>query len=182
MRIVLATAFSKHWFVHQLNVKSAFLNGYIDEEIYMKLPPQYSRADGKVCKLKRSIYGLRQETRAWNKRLCEDLKGCGFNSLVNAESVFYGVITGSVVYLITYVDTILVASSSEQAVLTTKNSFQALCTIKDLGRAEYFLGVKIERRKIVLNSASNLMSTLCWIDMVCRTASLSSRRWYSRRT
>jgi hypothetical protein len=59
--------------------------------------------------------------------------------------VFYGVITGSLAYLIIYIDDILVASSSEQAVLTTKSSLQALYTIKDLGRVEYFLGVKIER-------------------------------------
>jgi Reverse transcriptase (RNA-dependent DNA polymerase) len=131
--------------VHQLDVKSAFLNGYIDDEIYMQLPSQYSRADGKVCKLKRSIYGLRQAPRAWNKRLCEDLKGSGFKSLVNAESVFYGFITGSVVYLIIYVDDILVASSSEKAVLTAKKSLRELYTIKDLGMAEYFLGVNIER-------------------------------------
>ena len=64
VRIVLATACLKHWVVHQLDVKSAFLNGYIDEEIYMQLPPQYSRVDEKVCKLKRSVYGLRQEPRA----------------------------------------------------------------------------------------------------------------------
>ena len=135
---MLETACLKHWVVHQLDVKSAFLNGYIDEEIYMQLPPEYARADGKVCKLKRSIYGLRQAPRAWNKRLCDDIKGCGFKSLVNAESVFYGFITGSVVYLIIYVDDILVASSSETAVLTAKKSLRELYTIKDLGEAEYF--------------------------------------------
>jgi hypothetical protein len=58
--------------------------------------------------------------------------------------VFYSFITGSVVYLIIYVDDILVASSSDQALLTAKKSLRALYTIKDLGEAEYFLGVKIE--------------------------------------
>jgi hypothetical protein len=57
--------------------------------------------------------------------------------------VFYGFITGSVVYLIIYVDDILVASSSDQAVLKAKKSLRALYTMKDLGEAEYFLGVKI---------------------------------------
>jgi Reverse transcriptase (RNA-dependent DNA polymerase) len=143
VRIVLATACSKHWVVHQLDVKSAFLNGYIDEEIYMQLPTQYSRTDGKVCKLKRSIYGLRQAPR--NKRLCEDLKGCGLKSPVNAEIVLYGFITGSAVYLIIYIDDILVEISSDQAVLTAKKSLRALYTIKDLSEAEYFLAVNIER-------------------------------------
>ena len=79
----------------------------------MKLPGEYARADGKVCKINRAIYGLRQAPRAWSKRLCDDLKGCGFTSLVNAESVFQRSMRGAVVYLINYVDDILVASASE---------------------------------------------------------------------
>jgi Reverse transcriptase (RNA-dependent DNA polymerase) len=133
----------------------------------MQLPLQDSRADGKVCKLKRSICGLRQSPRAWNKRLCEDLKGCGFKSLVNAESVFYGFITGSVVYLIIYVDDILVARSYGKAVLTAKKSLRELYTIEDLGKAEYFLGVKIEREhnRLKLSQQSYVHSVLDRYDM-----------------
>jgi hypothetical protein len=145
VRIMLAMACANSWVVHQLDVKSAFLNGYLDEEIYMKLPGEYARSDGKVCKLKRAIYGLRQAPRAWNKRLCDDLRGRGFTSLVNAESVFRGNLTGYVVYLVIYVDDILVVSESERAVVMAKQSLGTLYTVKDMGVAEYFLGVKIER-------------------------------------
>ena len=150
VRIVFAMACAKGWVVHQLDVKSAFLNGYLEEEIYMKLPGEYARADGKVCKLNRAIYGLRQAPRAWSKRLCDDLKGCGFTSLVNAESVFQRMVTGTVVYLIIYVDDILVASASEQAAVMAKDSLGKLYKVKDLGKAEYFLGVKIEREQNLL--------------------------------
>jgi Reverse transcriptase (RNA-dependent DNA polymerase) len=151
VRIVLALAYAKQWVVHQLDVKSAFLNGFIEEDIYMKLPPEYARADGKVCKLNRSIYGLRQAPRAWNKRLCDDLRGCGFSSLVNAESVFRGAMAGAVVYLLIYVDDILVVSASIQAAVLAKKSLGALYTVKDLGEVEYFLGVKVERERGRLN-------------------------------
>jgi Reverse transcriptase (RNA-dependent DNA polymerase) len=162
VRIVLAMACAKGWVVHQLDVKSAFLNGYLKEEIYMQFSGEYARADGKVCKLNRAIYGLRQAPRAWNKRLCDDLKGCGFTSLVNAESVLQRSMRGSVVYPIFYVDDILVASASEKAAVMAKKSLSTLYTVKDLGEAEYFLGVKIEREqnRLRLSQESYINSVL----------------------
>jgi hypothetical protein len=70
----------------------------------MSLPREYSLANGTVCKLKRSIHGLRQAPRAWNKRLSDDLKLSGFQPLINAESVFSSLVDEPVVYLIIYVD------------------------------------------------------------------------------
>jgi hypothetical protein len=145
VRIVIATACAKQWFIHHLDVKSAFLNGYLDEDVYMSLPREYSLANGTACKLKRSIYGLRQAPRAWNQRLTDDLKHSGFKPLINAESVFSSIIDGSVVYLIIYVDDILVVAASELALSKVKTLLSKLYEIKDLGNAEYFLGVKIER-------------------------------------
>ena len=145
VRIVIATACAKQWTIHHLDVKSAFLNGYLDEDIYMSLPREYSLPNGTACKLKRSIYGLRQAPRAWNKRLTDDLKLSGFQPLINAESVFSSIIDKSVVYLIIYVDDILVVTASELALTKAKTLLSELYKIKDLGNAEYFLGVKIER-------------------------------------
>jgi Reverse transcriptase (RNA-dependent DNA polymerase) len=90
VRIVIATASAKQWIIHHLDVKSAFLNGYLDEDIYMSLPREYSFAN--VTVRKRSIYGLRQAPRAWNKRLTDDLKISGFQPLINAESVFSSIV------------------------------------------------------------------------------------------
>jgi Reverse transcriptase (RNA-dependent DNA polymerase) len=147
VRIVIATACAKQWIIHHLDVKSAFLNGYLDEEIYMSLPREYSLANGTVCNLKRSIYGLRQAPRAWNKRLTDDLKLSGFQPLINAESAFSSIFDESVVYLIIYVDDILGVAALESALTRVKNILTKLCEIKYLGNAEYFLGVKIEREQ-----------------------------------
>jgi Reverse transcriptase (RNA-dependent DNA polymerase) len=117
---VIANACAKQWIIHHLNVKSALLNGYLDKDIYMSLPRENSLANGTVCKLKRSIYGLRQAPRAWNKRLTDDLKLPGFQPLINAESVFSSIVDESVVYLIIYVDDILVIAALESALTRVK--------------------------------------------------------------
>jgi hypothetical protein len=93
----------------------------------------------------RSIYGLSQAPRAWNKRLSDGLKLSGFQPLINAEIVFSSVVDESVVYLIIYVDEILVVAALESVLTRVKNILEKLYEIKDLGNAEYFLRVKIER-------------------------------------
>jgi Reverse transcriptase (RNA-dependent DNA polymerase) len=145
VRIVISTACAKQWIIHHLDVNAAFLNGYLDEDIYMSLPREYSLENGTVFKLKRSIYGLRQAPRACNKRLTGDLKLSGIQPLINAESVFSSIADESVVYLIIYVDYILVVAAFESALTRVKTILTKLYKIKDLGNAEYFLGVKIER-------------------------------------
>jgi hypothetical protein len=126
---VIATACTKQWIIHHLDVSSAFLNGYLDEDIYMILPREYSLANGTVWKLKRSIYGLRQAPRAWNKRLNDDLKLSGFQPLINAESIFSSIVDESVVYLIIYVDVILVYAALESALTQVKSILAMLFEI-----------------------------------------------------
>jgi hypothetical protein len=66
VRIALAIACQMEMSTHHLDVKCVFLYGTIDEEIYMRLPEEYAHSDGKVCRLKNSIYGLKKAPRAWN--------------------------------------------------------------------------------------------------------------------
>lgn len=66
VRVILALAAYHGWFLHQCDVNSVFLHGHLDEDIYMSAPPGYNVQDGHVCKLKRSLYGLKQASRQWN--------------------------------------------------------------------------------------------------------------------
>ncbi|PKI58225.1 hypothetical protein CRG98_021396 [Punica granatum] len=79
IRIMLAVATHYDYDVWQMDVKTAFLNGYIEEEIFMDQPKGFESKDkSKVCKLKRSIYGLKQASRSWNRRFDEAVKSFGF--------------------------------------------------------------------------------------------------------
>jgi Reverse transcriptase (RNA-dependent DNA polymerase) len=99
VRIMFVIACYQNWLIHQLDMKCAFLNGRIDEYIYMRMPDCSGLAGELVCKLKRSIYGLRQAPRAWNMRLTQTLRFARYNPLINAENVFRSIVHGVVVYL-----------------------------------------------------------------------------------
>jgi Reverse transcriptase (RNA-dependent DNA polymerase) len=111
----------------------------------MRLPDQFDNKNGKVCHLKRSIYGLKQAPRAWNEKLTHDLKRIGYKEFQHAESMYWKLHNGVKVYLLIYVDDILVMVSSARHVKEVKDEISRLYTIKDLGRAEYFLGIKLDR-------------------------------------
>ena len=87
---LLAFAVEMGMQIHQMDVVTAFLNGDLKEEIYMQQPSGYIQPDknGLVCKLKKSLYGLKQSPRCWNEKLCEHLKSLGFKESVADPCIF----------------------------------------------------------------------------------------------
>jgi len=81
VRLLISLATTHHWPVHQLDIKNAFLNGILDEEVYMAQPPGFvaQRESMKVCKLKKSIYGLKQSPRAWFCRFASTVQDFGLH-------------------------------------------------------------------------------------------------------
>jgi hypothetical protein len=120
VRIALVVASSKNMSIHHLDVRCAFLYGELEEEIYMRLPDTYAPSDGSVCKLQRSIYGLRHAPRAWHKKLASDLATLGYKPFQHAESMFSRDKNNVKVLLLIYADDILLLVSSHAAVKSVK--------------------------------------------------------------
>jgi len=101
IRLFIAIATTKQWPLHQLYINNAFLNGYLDEEVYM-LPPQgYSLAlPGQVCKLQRSLYGLKQASRQWNVEMTKFLLSKGFHQSKSDYSLFTRQHQGSYIFVL----------------------------------------------------------------------------------
>jgi len=120
IRVVLSIAVSKGWSLRQLDVQNAFLHGIL-EEVYMRQPPGYtdpSAPPSYVCKLDKALYGLKQAPRAWYSRLSTKLHELGFKASKADTSIF----------VLIYVDDIIVASSAQNArFCTSKRCQQGLC-------------------------------------------------------
>ena len=107
VRIMLAIA--AFYEIRQMDVKTAFLNGFLKEELYVMQPEGFVNPKGanKVCKLQRSIYGLVQASRSWNKRFGSVIKAYGFIQTIGEACIYKKVSGISVAFLILYVDDIL---------------------------------------------------------------------------
>lgn len=112
--LILSIAMSRDWSLRQLDVKNAFLQNVLEEEVYMHQPPGYvyPKHPNYVCKLDKGIYGLRQAPRAWYARLCGKLEVLGFVSSKIDASLFYYNKGRHSMFVLVYVDDIIVASSS----------------------------------------------------------------------
>ncbi|KAL0307059.1 UNVERIFIED_CONTAM: Retrovirus-related Pol polyprotein from transposon RE1 [Sesamum radiatum] len=145
VRLFLAIASAHSWHLHQLDVNNAFLHGYLDEEIFMLPPEGYDVPQGHVCKLKRSLYGLKQASRQWNQEFTSQLVAFGFTQSSHDHCLFVMGSEDTFVAMLIYVDDVLITSPSVSLLTDVKSYLDGLFTIKDLGVALYFLGLQIAR-------------------------------------
>ncbi|WVZ90254.1 hypothetical protein U9M48_036570 [Paspalum notatum var. saurae] len=121
-----------------MDVKTAFLNGNLSEDVYMTQPD--------VCKLLKSIiYGIKQASRSWNLRFDEVVKGFGFIKNVEEPCVYEKVSGSALFFLVLYVDDILLIGNDIPMLEAVKDSLRKSFSMKDLGEAAYILGIKIYR-------------------------------------
>uniref|UniRef100_A0A1X7STY0 Reverse transcriptase Ty1/copia-type domain-containing protein n=1 Tax=Amphimedon queenslandica TaxID=400682 RepID=A0A1X7STY0_AMPQE len=120
--------------LHQMDVKTAFLNGELMEEVYMSQPEGF--------KLKRSIYGLKQSPRCWNTTLDIQLKSMGF-AQTKGDPCLYVSTDGDPVIIAVYVDDILIAAVTDEKISEVKAAIAERFDVKDMGELSYFLGIKV---------------------------------------
>jgi histone deacetylase 1/2 len=116
VRLVLSIAVSKGWCLRQLDVQNAFQHGVLEEEVYMRQPPGFEDANRPhfVCKLDKALYGLKQAPRAWYTRLSTKLCDLGFKASKSDTSLFIYSKHGVTIFMLIYVDDIIVTSSSQR--------------------------------------------------------------------
>ncbi|TPX30907.1 DNA-directed DNA polymerase [Synchytrium endobioticum] len=131
----------------QLDVSTAFLHGRLQEDIYMEIPLGFGMNPDsrKVVKLKKAIYGLKQAGREWNNMMDHRLKEIGFTPLVMDPTVYQLLENNEVLYLILYVDDILIASRSRSSMERVKEMLRAIVRLKDLGPVKTFIGIEVNR-------------------------------------
>lgn len=149
VRVLLSMEVNLNWPLQQLDVKNAFLNGDLEEEVYMDSPPRFEeKFQSRICKLKKSLYGLKQSPRAWFEKFIKSVKGQGYAQAQSDHSMFFKHSKdGKIAVLIVYVDDIILTGDKLIEMERLKKSLASNFEIKDLGTLLYFLGMEVARSR-----------------------------------
>ena len=148
IRIMISLAVNLDCPLLQYDIKNAFLNGELKEEIYMDIPPGYEdpTAAGKVCKLKKALYGLKQSPRAWFGRFSQTMKSLGYRQC-NGEHILFSKHSSPILLtlLVVYVDDIIITGSDLKEIKELEQCLAQTFQLKQLGPLKYFLGIEFAR-------------------------------------
>ncbi|GJV20526.1 ribonuclease H-like domain-containing protein [Tanacetum coccineum] len=161
------------WPVFQLDVNNAFLYGDLKEVVYMKPPEGYFPSNNKVCRLKKSLYGLKQPPRQWKAKLTSTLIENGFSQSKSDYSLYIKSNKGVFLALLVYVDDIIITGNSISEIKKCKVFLKSKFMIKDLGKLKYFLGIKVvdTDKGICLNQKKYVLDLLSEYGMLaCKPA------------
>ncbi|KAJ9564021.1 hypothetical protein OSB04_009181 [Centaurea solstitialis] len=147
IRTVLSISISRNWPIHQLDVKNAFLHGDLTETVYMRQSPGYVNVSfpDHVCRLRKALYGLKQAPRAWYHRFAVYLSSLGFLSSKTDTSLFTYHRGSDTIYLILYVDDIILTASSPTLISMVISKLSSEFPMSDLGPLSFFLGIAASR-------------------------------------
>ncbi|KAH9750239.1 protein kinase domain-containing protein [Citrus sinensis] len=146
VRALLSLTAVKGWVLEQLDVSNAFLQGDLEEEVYMQVPQGFSKqGEHLVCKLNKSIYGLKQASRNWFSKFSATIQQAGFRQSKADYSLFVKTNAKFSTFVLVYVDDIIVAGNDVAEVSRIKDFLAQKFYIKALGKLKYFLGIKVAR-------------------------------------
>jgi hypothetical protein len=148
VRLLMALAAQESWKLHHMDVKSVFLNGELEEEVYVKQPPGYIKEgeEHKVLKLHKALYGLRQAPRAWNIKLDRTLKSLGFQKSPLEHAMYKRGHGRDHLLVGIYVDDLLIIGTDEKEIAKFKLQIKELFKMSDLGLLSYYLGIEVHQK------------------------------------
>jgi hypothetical protein len=141
IRVLISIAIQKKMEIYQMDAVTAFLQGDLDENIFMVQPEGYNDGTGRVCHLKKSLYGLKQAGKCWNKTLNEMLQRYGLIQSLNDQCLYVSQSADLIVAI--YVDDLLILYKNEQVLDSLKSALMNSFEMKDLGKAKSIIGMRI---------------------------------------
>lgn len=168
-RFIISFANQFNLLVHHMDVKTAFLNGELKEEIYMKIPDGVIGKDNYVCKLNKSLYGLKQAARCWFEVFERSLKEEGFQHSA-VDRCIYVLDRGDIrinIYVVLYVDDLVIVCAKNETMKKFKQYLMSKFEMKDLNEIKFFLGIKVTRcdDKITLDQSAYIKTVLNKFNM-----------------
>ena len=144
-RLFISLAATHNWDLHQLDIKNAFLHGDLQDEVYMEQPLGFVAQGeiGKVFRLRKSLYGLKQSPRAWFGKFSHAVEKFGLQKSKSDHFVFYRNSNSGIILLVVYVADIVITGSDCTGISSLKSFLHDQFHTKDLGMLRYFLGVEI---------------------------------------
>lgn len=169
-RMLLSVAGKRGYQVNHYDIKTAFLNGKLEEEIYMKQPPGFQQGN-KVLRLKKSLYGLKQAARVWNETLNKVLEDNSYKRNETDMCLYSKRDQGGVIYLLIHVDDILAASNTDRMLEQLNQQLEAHFETKNLGGVKHYLGIDVE-----CTDGNFLISQPRYIDAIVEEAGLTDAK------
>lgn len=165
-KALFAMAARNDWEIEQMDVKTAFLYGALDDEVYVEMPTGFEQPN-KVCKLNKALYGLKQAPRVWFKTLTDFLTSLGYTAIPEDPSVYRNKETG--VYIAIYVDDLLLFGADKSAIATLEQKLSERFQMSDPGPVAHYLGLEVARdrrnKTIKLSQKTYLRKILVDLNM-----------------
>ncbi len=171
VRVALTVAAARQYSVRQFDVKTAYLHAELKETIYMELPEGF-RVPGKVLKLKKAVYGLKQSARCWNEHIQQIFTNNQLKQSTNDQCLYYN--NNKELYVLLYVDDLLILSKDKRDADEIKEALAQKLELKEILKVERFCGVEIS-----FGDGKFLLSQTLLIDELVRAYGLTEGREYA---
>mgnify|MGYP001791670327 CR=1 FL=1 len=147
IRALIALAAQKKWKIYQLDVKSAFLNGELKDEIYVEQPEGFLQEEGKVLRLKKALYGLKQAPKAWYTKIDGYFTHQGFRRSISEPTLYIKSQGNNIIIVSLYVDDLIVTGNNTSLIEEFKKDMMDTFEMSNLGLMHYFLGMEIKQEE-----------------------------------